>query len=535
MSGNWLSNSVLYQIYPQSFNDSNGDGIGDLNGIEEKLDYLKALGVDAIWLNPCFESTFFDAGYDVADYYKIAPRYGTNDDLARLVESARSRGIRVVLDLVLGHTSIEHPWFKESAKGPGNEYGDCYIWMNRDYDPAEGPTEANYLKSFFPEQPALNYGYAEPSEPWQQGVDAPWPRRNRAELRKIMEFWLDMGVSGFRVDMASSMIKNDPGYKETNRLWKGIRNWLEREYPDAVLVAEWSWPEQAINAGFHLDFMLHFYKDSFRSLFFNGVGLSNDQDDPCYFDGKGEGTPWRFVDEYMEQKKAIGSKGYISIPSSNHDFQRLVCGRRDAAQARPAWVFLMTQPGVPIIYYGDEIGMRFLEDAPPKEGSTLVGIVAPNGGAIKGERSGSRTPMQWSRGENAGFSTASAEALYLPVDSSPDRPDVESQENDPDSTLNFVRKLVEIRKANPALGADSEIEFLNPRNVDYPLVYFRRGGGKRFLVALNPSGKQTETRLDIPLADARVLVGKNAEIRPDSAESALLSMGPFSYLIAEAR
>jgi maltose alpha-D-glucosyltransferase/alpha-amylase len=531
MVPDWLPGSVIYQIYPQSFNDSNGDGIGDLPGIEEKLDYVASLGVDAIWLNPCFESPFFDAGYDVTDYYKIAPRYGTNADMARLVEAARGRGLRVILDLVPGHTSIEHPWFKESSKGPENEYGDCYIWKNRSYDRVEGPTEANYLKSFFPEEPALNYGYAKPSEPWQQGIDAPWPRRNRAELRKIMAFWLDMGVSGFRVDMAFSLIKNDPGCGETNKLWKDIRSWLEKEYPDAVLLAEWSWPERAAEAGFHLDFMIHFQKKSYKSLFFNGTGTLP-YDGACYFDDRGEGTPWIFIREYLEQWRAVGGRGYISLPTANHDFQRLVCGRRDADRARAAWVFLMTQPGVPTIYYGDEIGMRFLEEAPTKEGSSFAGITAPNGGAVDGERAGTRTPMQWAPGKNAGFSSAPENALYLPVDKTPDRPDVESQEEDPDSMLNFVRLLLRIRKENPALGADSEIEFINHEDVDYPLAYLRSDADSRFLVAVNPSGKKVGMTLDIPVSEIRPVLTRGAEIRSD-AETAELSMEPFSYVVTK--
>ena len=184
----WLKDAILYQIYPQSFYDTNSDGIGDLVGIIKKLDYIASIGVDTIWLNPCFSSTFFDAGYDVTDYYQIASRYGSNQDMELLIKEAGQRNIKVILDLVPGHTSIKHPWFCESAKGADNEYNDCYIWMNRDYDPESGPTELNYLKSFFPEQPALNYGYASVEEEWQQGIDEYWPQRNRQELKNIMKF-----------------------------------------------------------------------------------------------------------------------------------------------------------------------------------------------------------------------------------------------------------------------------------------------------------------------------------------------------------
>lgn len=532
MIPHWLKNAVIYQIYPHSFYDTNGDGIGDLNGIRVKLEYIKSLGVDAVWLNPCFSSSFLDAGYDVTDYYRIAPRYGSNQDMEKLIDTARELGLRILLDLVPGHTSIEHPWFRESLKGVDSEYGDCYIWMDRNYDKQKGPTEENYLKSFFPEQPALNYGYAEITEPWQQGIDAHWPQRNRAELRKIMKFWLDMGVSGFRVDMASSLIKNDPGYKETNRLWREVRSWLEVEYPDAVLISEWSWPEQAITAGFHVDFMIHFHKQSYKSLFFNDSGTFKNENGDCYFDAKGDGSPFLFIDEYMDQKDKIGSEGYISLPTGNHDFQRLVCGSRTVEQVKTAWVFLMTQPGIPVIYYGDEIGMRFLENAPPVEGSTLVGITAPNGAAVEGERAGARTPMQWNNTLNAGFSTAAPEKLYLPVDSEPDFSNVEEQEDNPSSMLSFVRNLIKIRKEYPTLGAESEIEFLNDRDVNYPLVLKRFDADSAFLVAVNPSGRDFDCRLDVDADKLRVVLESESEARLCDGKLSL-SMRKFSYFVTE--
>ena len=534
MSTDWLSSAVIYQIYPQSFYDTNGDGIGDLPGVERKLDYIKSIGVDTIWLNPCFSSSFFDAGYDVTDYYNIAPRYGTNRDMQHLIESAKERNIRIILDFVPGHTSIDHIWFKNSSEGADNEYGDCYIWMNREYDSDSGPTELNYLKSFFPEQPALNYGYAVIEESWQQGVDEYWPRRNRKELKKIMKFWFDMGISGFRVDMASSLIKNDPGFHETNRLWREIRDWMEVDYPDAVLISEWSHPEEAITAGFHVDFMIHFHKESYKSLFFNEKGTLKYDEGDCYFDEKGSGSPFYFINEYMEQKSLTDGRGYISLPTANHDFQRLVCGRRTVDQVRPAWVFFMTQPGLPIIYYGDEIGMRFIEDTPPKEGSTLVGITAPNGGAVEGERSGTRTPMQWDSSVNAGFSTSPEKALYLPLDPASDRPTVEQQESDQDSLLNFVRKLIKIRGNYSQLGADSGIEFLNPDNLCYPLVYRRFDKSREFIIALNPSLSEARFTLNDKNFLGDIILSENAkvEILPEDSSTSLI-MGGFSYLIAE--
>ena len=230
----WLEKAVFYKIYPPSFFDSNADGIGDLPGILEKLEYLQYLGINAVWLNPCFASPFQDAGYDVSDFYQVAPRYGTNDDLRTLFVEARRLGIRILLDLVPGHTSTENTWFKQSCQAERNQYSDWYIWTNSVWTwNAPGvqtvigysERDGNYITNFFHFQPALNYGFAnpDPEHPWQQPVDVPGPQAVRQELKNIMKFWLDLGASGFRVDMAGSLVKNDPGNQATARLWQEIR------------------------------------------------------------------------------------------------------------------------------------------------------------------------------------------------------------------------------------------------------------------------------------------------------------------------
>jgi maltose alpha-D-glucosyltransferase / alpha-amylase len=532
MNPDWIDNAIIYQIYPQSFRDSNGDGIGDLPGIIEKLDYIESIGANVIWLNPIFDSPFGDAGYDVRDFYRIAPRYGTEADLELLCTKARDRGIRIVLDLVAGHTAIDHPWFVAESRAPTSPDSSRYIWRNRDFDPSVGPGRADFVSNFFWHQPALNYGYANPTEPWQDPVDSSGPARNRKELKAIMAYWFDRGVSGFRVDMAASLVKNDPGKRETINLWNEIRRWLDERYPDRIIVAEWSNPSEAIPAGFHIDFMIHFNTEGYRSLFFNGAGTLPAAEGPCYFDSGARGDLELFRNSYARHLESTRGKGLISLPTANHDFQRLRCGARGVEELRPAWTFLMCQAGVPTIYYGDEIGMRFLPEAPPKEGSTLDGAFVLGSGALGGERAGTRTPMQWDRSANAGFSRAAAESLYLPIDPREDRPTVEDEESDPESMLGFVRELVRIRKSHPALGVDGTFNLLNPKDQPYPMVLLREHREERLLVTVNPAGKSVSITVPLEVSAPELLFGERVEVQTSTA-GIMLRVEPFGYGIIE--
>ncbi|MGW0821700.1 alpha-amylase family glycosyl hydrolase [Streptomyces sp. NPDC002845] len=476
----WLADAVFYQIYPQSFADSNGDGVGDFNGITEHLDHLAWLGINTVWLNPCFVSPFRDAGYDVSDYRHVAPRYGSNDDLAALVDEAGRRGIRVLLDLVAGHTSDEHPWFRASADDPDD---DRYIWTPEGcpdgFVASPGTRPGAYLPNFFDSQPALNFGYARenPAEPWRRPVDAEGPRANREALRSIMDHWLRLGLSGFRVDMASSLVKDDPDKRETAGLWTELRHWLDAAHPDAVLLSEWGEPEVSVPAGFHTDFFLQFGGPTdglaLRSLWSNGTGTVNETWDPldCFFDPSGKGSPRPFLEAYEKAATALNGTGFISLPTANHDFSRLNCGPRTAEQLPAAFAFQLTWPTLPAIYYGDEIGMRYVPGLPDKEGSVL---------GPRYNRAGSRTPMQWDDTPAAGFSTAPSELLYLPVDPSPDRPTVTAQRADDTSLLHLVRRLVALRAVAPELGSGGSVEVLH---AGYPFVYVRGG---RYLVVVNP-------------------------------------------------
>ncbi|MCX4756375.1 alpha-amylase family glycosyl hydrolase [Kitasatospora purpeofusca] len=485
----WLTDAVLYQIYPQTFADSDGDGVGDFAGITEHLDHLAWLGVDTVWLNPCFASPFRDAGYDVTDYLAPAPRYGTADDLAALVEAAGRKGIRILLDLVAGHTSDQHPWFRASAEDPSDHR---YIWSDRPVDgfvASPGSRAGWYRPNFFECQPALNFGYGreDPEQPWRQPVDAEGPRANRAALREIMAHWLGLGLAGFRVDMASSLVKDDPGFAETGKLWTELRDWLDRDHPQAALFAEWGDPAAAVAAGFHADFLLQFggtdHGLPLRSLWNNNAGTVEEfwKQGPCYFEAEGRGTPRVFLDAWRSAAQLTEGVGHIALPTANHDFSRLATGPRTAEQLAPAFALVLTWPTLPAVYYGDEIGMRYVPDLPDVEGSVLGPTY---------NRAGSRTPMQWAPGPNAGFSAAPAERLYLPVDPDPHRPDVATQRADPTSLLHTVRRLIGLRRKHPGLGARGSVEV---RHAGYPLVYTRAG---RYLVVINPRREPAVLPLD---------------------------------------
>jgi maltose alpha-D-glucosyltransferase/alpha-amylase len=477
----WLNQAIFYQIFPPSFYDSNGDGIGDIPGIIRKLDYLQWLGINAIWLNPCFVSHFQDAGYDVADYYRIAPRYGTNRDLYRLCREAHRHGIKICLDLVAGHTSLEHPWFRASCYARRNRYSDRFIWTNSAISIPDTPLplirgyaerDGAYLANCFYFQPALNYGFARPAQPWQQPVDAPAPLANRRELLKIMDFWLSHGVDGFRVDMAFSLVKLDPGHRETIRLWQEIGPQIRSRYPEMVLISEWGNPVEAIEAGFNTDFLLHFGVSGYPDLLLN-------QD--CFFrrtGGKGIGA---FLKAYLEIAGKINGKGLISIPSSNHDMKRPRADGRTLDDLKVIFTFLLTWAGVPFIYYGDEIGMRYISGLKSKEGGY--------------GRTGSRTPMQWDNTPGAGFSIASEKQLYLPLDPHRRRPNVAEQIDDPASLLNHIRQLIALRKQSQALQAEGELIPLPVKESDHHFAYLRQSGEKRFLIAVNPAASSASLKV----------------------------------------
>ena len=525
----WLSDAVFYQIYPSSFQDSNGDGYGDLQGIISRLDYIKSIGVTAIWLNPVYVSGWTDGGYDIIDYYRVDKRFGDNDDLIELVKEAHARGIKVVMDLVAGHSSDQCEWFLQSKEGANLRYSDYYIWpsfkpedntpaprpgeqldyaalMNsnagliRKFVASDAPRGPFFIKNFYDTQPALNFGFAkpDPEHPWEQAVDAPGPQAMRREMKNIMSFWMDKGVDGFRVDMAASLVKNDFDKAATIKLWKDdFTKWFDENYPEGILIAEWFNPAQSVAAAnFDLDFFCHDGQYNYSTLFFYGRrGFApNATPSVPYFDKAGQGELKTWYDLYTYQYDAVKGNGYVSMPSGNHDFNR-VCtdGRTDPEELKVAMTFFLTMPGVPFIFYGDEIGLKQNPNAPSTDGS--------------GGRAGCRIPMLWDGTANGGFSTAPIEKIYIPQDPDPNRMTVAKEENDPNSLLNYVRTLVKLRRDVKALGADASWKLVSSLDQPYPMVYERMWRGERCWVVLNPSGKQVSVTLPKELSKPELIGG----------------------------
>lgn len=530
----WLNQAVFYEIYPQSYNDSNGDGIGDINGITEKLDYIKDLGCNALWLNPCFDSPFKDAGYDVRDYKKVAPRYGTNEDLFHLFDEAHKRGMHVFLDLVAGHTSEEHEWFRKSQKQEKNDYSGRFIWtkfcfegmQSGGYNFIAGESErsGSYLVNFFKCQPALNYGFLHPETPWQDAIDSPNALATREAMKDVMRFWMDHGCDGFRVDMAASLVKNDDEKKSgTSAVWRDIRKMFDEEYPECALLSEWSDPKISIPAGFHMDFLLNNPGSGYSTLLrdyvnhnggyahviggpgFVGDGRKHpDFEDHSFFKKDGNGDIQKFLKPYLDMYQYTKDGGYICIVSCNHDTVRATYTLSDE-ELKLFYTFLFTMPGIPFLYYGDEIGMRYL-DIPTKEGGYY--------------RTGSRTPMQWNVGKNLGFSDADADKLYLPVDPSEKAPNVEEEAKDPDSLYTTVRKLLKIREAEDDLKAEPNLDVLYAEG---QVLVYRRG---RIIVGMNTSGNEKK----VSLTDMSVS-GKLFELGNVALKDGVMTLGAQSAAV----
>jgi len=491
----WWQTGVIYQIYPRSFQDSNGDGVGDLPGITRRLDYLSdTLGVDAVWLSPIYPSPMHDFGYDVADYCDIHPLFGTLADFDRLLEETHRRGLKLLLDLVPNHTSDEHPWFLESRRSRDDPKRDWYIWR----DPAPdggvpnnwqsffgGPawtldekTGQYYLHQFVKQQPELNY-------------------RNPEVLKAMlasMRFWLDRGVDGFRVDVIWLMMK-DPEFRDEppNPNWDGIWPFTKLQhiytanlpevhdlivemrkvldsYDERMMVGEIYLPNEDLIKYYGTTDMLECHLPfNFQLILakWNAPGVR------------------KMVDDY---EAILPADAWPNWVLGNHDQHRLAT-RVGPSQARVANMLLLTLRGTPTCYYADELGMEDVP-IPPEKIQDPPAVNQPEIAHIVG-RDPERTPMQWDDSPNAGFSDPEVEDLWLPIAANFREVNVASELKDPHSFLNFYRKLLATRKASPALlwGDYKSHDLESQETQQNCFVFERRAGDQRLLVALNFSGQ----------------------------------------------
>ncbi len=533
MGGNngftWWKHGVVYQIYPRSFYDTNGDGVGDIPGVTAKLDYLSWLGVDAIWLSPVNNSPMYDFGYDISDFRGIDPLFGTHDDFIHLINEAHRRGIKIIMDLVINHTSHLHPWFVESRSSRGNPKRDWYIWHDgingrppnnwravfggRSWE-RDDATGQYYYHSFLKEQPDLNW-------------------RN-TQLRKAVfadiRYWLDRGVDGFRLDAVSWYVKDDryrdnpfvigptprpydlqkhiydQNRPETHDVLKELRKLLDA-YPDRMIVGEtYASPpgDPEISASY-----LGTGEDELHLAF----------DFSLLFSRYGAG---RYRDCLMRWYGAIPGRSWPCLVLNNHDqprsMSRLCRGRDGMKKARLLAAILLTARGTPFLYYGEELGMRNGDIGRGRIQDPLGKKYWP----FYSGRDPERTPMQWSGEANAGFSAAEP---WLPITDNYREVNVAAGRDDPGSIINFYRSLITIRKKETALqrgtitmaGADPGV-----------LAYFRESGLDRLLVAMNFSGKNRSIRAGD--SNHRVVLF-GTDKKAGSEQSGILKLLPYEVLI----
>jgi glycosidase len=498
----WYHKTTIYQIYPRSFYDSNGDGIGDLQGILQKLDYIKVLGFETIWTSPFFASPQMDSGYDVSDYTDIAPEYGTLDDALQLIEEVHKRGMRIVFDMVMNHTSIEHPWFKESRSSRENPKADWYIWRDKpnNWQSITGGSGWHYASergqyywaSFLPFQPDLNYRNPEVKE----------------AMFSIVRFWLDKGVDGFRLDIINVVYK-DAEFRNNPFSPRMVQ--AENDY--AGFFQE---PKFSINQPESLAFAKQLRRlcDAFGERMLLGEAVAKRDIIRRYLgternDGLGlmfnfEMLNFKFTAEYFREL-IINSEQSFPEPFvpvyvfSNHDRIRSI--RRlgnDSRKAKLLHMLQLTVRGVPCLYYGEEIGMSDAKlpfasaQDPVARKLKFVPRWLTDALAIKINRDEVRTPMQWDGSRNAGFSSAAK--TWLPVHENHMQINVEVESADEESLLNTIRRLMKIRNEEPALqeGALELLENL-PANV---LGYRRVYKNEKLTVLLNFDNQEKEFQID---------------------------------------
>ena len=492
----WWKNAVLYQIYPKSFQDANGDGIGDLPGITARLDYLQTLGVDALWLSPIFASPQVDNGYDISDYRAVDPMFGTLDDLRALIRAADARGIGIVLDLVLNHTSDRHRWFQEAKKSKDNPCHDYYIW--RDGTPGTPPNgmKATFGGPAWTWVPELGQYYFHQFAPQQPDLNWENPAVRRT-LYDMINFWIAEGVAGFRLDVIDQIAKEPDNGITANgpRLMEFLRE-LNRETfggKDLVTVGE-AWGADLARAR-----QYSAPDGSVFSMVFQFEQMVLDQDG-----SKWKARPWALPElkaSIAKWQQGLHGAGWNSLFWNNHDLPRIVSrwgddGAHRADSAKALAVVLHGLQGTPYIYQGEELGMtnapfgpqdwRDLESLNAYRELCQTGTPPPQALAAvqRMARDNARTPMQWTAGPNAGFTTGTP---WMRVNPNYTAINAEAALADPASVFYTYQKLIALRKANPVFAA-GDFTLLCPGDTQV-FAYLRRGGGQTMLVAANLSGQ----------------------------------------------
>jgi maltose alpha-D-glucosyltransferase / alpha-amylase len=530
----WYKDAIIYQVHVRTFYDRNGDGIGDFQGLEEKLDYLQELGVGAIWLMPFFPSPLRDDGYDIADYRAVHSSYGTLEDFRRVLDSAHQRNLRVIIELVLNHTSDQHPWFQVARSSQNNPRRDWYVWSdtqarysgariifldtetsNWAWDPI---SKSFYWHRFFSHQPDLNY-------------DNPAVRE---EMWEVMKFWLEMGVDGFRLDAVPYLVErentNCENLPETHNILKELRRRIDEQFPGRMLLAEANqWPADlrpyfGDGDEFHMAF--HF---PLMPRMFMGVKLEDRKPITEILQQTPDIPPscqWslflRNHDELTLEMVTDMERDYMYDMYAESKMMRLNLGIRrrlapllnnDRRRIELMNGMLMSLPGTPIIYYGDEIGM----------GDNIS----------LGDRNGVRTPMQWSGGWNSGFSAAKPEGLVAPLIQDPvygyAAVNVLSQKESEHSLLHWMQRIIAVRRSSGVFGRGA-IEFLYPANHRI-LAYLRRLGRETVLVVNNLSNSAQAVELDLRNYKGNILIemfGNNIFPRVGDLPY-LLTMGPYQF------
>ncbi len=488
----WYKDAIIYELHVKAFYDSNADGVGDFRGLTEKLDYIQELGVNCIWLLPTYPSPQRDDGYDIADYYGVNPDYGTIEDLDCFLAEAHQRGLRVITELVINHTSDQHPWFQEARKSRDNPYRDYYVWSDTVHRYQEARVvfidsersnwtwdtvaEQYFWHRFFSHQPDLNF-------------DNP---KVQDEILNVVAFWLDKGVDGLRCDAIPYLYEregtNCENLPETHAFVKKLRHFVDERYGDRLLLAEANqWPEDVrpyfgdengpeFHMAFHFPLMPRIFMALRREdrtpvveILERTPEIPEDAQWAIFLRNHDELTLEMVTDadrDYMYYAYALDPRMRLNLGIRRRLAPLMDNGRRQMELLNS---LLMTLPGTPVIYYGDELGM--------------------GDNVYLGDRNGVRTPMQWSGDRNAGFSRADVERLYSPLVQSPvygyQAVNVEAQLRVPTSLLNWMKRLIAIRMRYPALARGST-RFLSPSN-EKVLTYIREYQGQQVLVVNNLS------------------------------------------------